>query len=63
MPTGSFIMMNGKPCLLWNGRVLPWSHAGYEEPQTAPGDRDEVNVLTSASIVAMFRAGFRPQVH
>lgn len=63
LPPGSFLLMRGQPCLLWDGRVLPWSHEGYGTPLPAPAGTEEVEVLTPASIVAMFRAGFVPQVH
>lgn len=59
---GGFILVDGTPCLLWDGRVLPWSHEGYGAPLPAPAGKEEVEVLTPASIVAMFRAGFGPQV-
>jgi len=63
LPPGTFILVDGTPCLRWGGRVLPWSHDGYGEPLPAPAGGEEVEVLTPASIVAMFRAGFRAQVH
>src|SRR5690606_35588313 len=63
LPPGSFILLDGQPCLLWEGRVLPWSHQGYREAVAAPAGGQGVEVLTPASIVAMVRAGFVPQVH
>lgn len=63
LPPGSFILLDGQPCLLWEDRVLPWSHEGYGAPTAAPAGERQVEVLTPASIVAMFRAGFVPQVH
>ena len=63
LPPGAFVMMEGTACLLWDGKVLPWSHEGYGQALPKPAARDEVDVLTPASIVAMLRAGFRPQVH
>lgn len=62
LPPGSFILVDGTPCLLWDGRVLPWSPEGYGAPLRAPAGGQEVEVLTPRSIVGMFRAGFGPQV-
>jgi len=63
LPPGAFVTMEGTACLLWDGKVLPWSHEGYGQALPKPAAGDDVNVLTPASMVAMFRAGFRPQVH
>lgn len=63
LPAGSFVLRNGTPCLLWNDRLLPWSHEGYGRPLPEPDKGEEVAVLTPPSVVAMFRAGFSPQVH
>ncbi len=63
LPAGSFIRVEDAPCLLWNDRLLPWSHLGYGPPLARPAGGVEVDVLTPASIVAAFRRGFRPQVH
>jgi len=63
LPAGSFVLVDEAPCLLWGGRVLPWSHEGYGQALLVPGNGEEVEVLTPTSIVAMFREGFRPQVH
>lgn len=60
---GSFVLMSDTPCLLWSGRLLQRSHEGYGRPLPEPDDGEEVAVLTPPSVVAMFRAGFRPQVH
>lgn len=63
LPPGTFIVVDDTPFLLWDGRLLPWSHDGYGQPLRKPGDGEDVAVLTPPSIVAMFRAGFEPQVH
>jgi hypothetical protein len=48
--------------LLWEGNLLRWSPAGYQEkvPQRAG---EEVFVLTPPSTVAAIRAGYVPEVH
>lgn len=63
VPDGAFVVLDGAPALLWRGRLFGWSHTGYAMLREAPADDTHVGVLTPASIVAMFRAGFRPQVH
>jgi hypothetical protein len=48
--------------LVADGRVLPWSFAGYGRSVRAPRSRP-VEVLTPPSIVAAIAAGYRPLVH
>lgn len=63
LPDGTMIDVQGVAYLLWGERLLRWSFAGY----TGVGDplppRQPVQVLTPASVVQTFRAGFRPEVH
>ena len=63
VPDGAFVVLDGAPCLWWRGRLFAWSHTGYTILRRAMADGTRVGVLTPASIVAMFRTGFRPQVH
>lgn len=63
LPPGTFIVLDGVPCLLWRGGVFPWAHAGYAPPRPVATANAQIDVLTPASIVATFRAGLRPQVH
>lgn len=60
---GAFIVRDGTAHLLWDERLLPWSHEGYGEARPLPAPGTEVMVLTPASLVAILRAGFVPQVH
>lgn len=62
LPMGTFVVLDGAPCLLWRGRLYPWSHQGYGNPLVSFGPEEHVRVLTPQSIVAMFRNGFQPQV-
>lgn len=62
LPPGTFIVHDGAACLIWKGRVWPWSHFGYGRHLRRLGPAARVEVLTPRSIVAMFRAGLRPQV-
>lgn len=63
IPPGTFVDLEGVAHLFWQGQLYPWSHHGYGQPRAALPASTEVRVLTPASIVAMFRHGFRPQVH
>lgn len=63
LPNGTFVVLDNAPCLLWRGRLFTWSHSGYTLLRSAIPADTGVGVLTPASIVALFRAGFRPQVH
>lgn len=64
LPPGTIIEHDGRPHLVWGGKLRPWSFTGYGEPiapsAAAPG---QVTVLTPPSIVEVFGTGFAPQVH
>jgi len=65
LPPGTLIEYRGRPQLIWNGKLWPWTFAGYEDPvalNSAVADAD-ITVLTPPSIVRVFQSGFRPQVH
>jgi hypothetical protein len=62
LPRGAYVIHAGVPWLLWDGRLLRWSDAGY----TGSLDADHesiVDVLTPRSLVAVLAAGYVPQVH
>ncbi len=63
LPTGTFIELEGIPYLIWLGKLYPCSHHGYGQSLSVLPEAIHVRVLTPASIVAMFRHGFKPQVH
>lgn len=63
LPPGTFVLLDGAPCLLWRGRLFAWSHTGYTLLRSTVPAGARIGVLTPASIVALFRMGFRPQVH
>ena len=48
--------------LVSNGRLFPWTHAGYGTPVTA-GDHDEVLLITPPATVAALARGYRPTLH
>jgi hypothetical protein len=62
LPKGVFVERGGLAYLLWAGKLLPWSFAGYG-PSVDGSSRSSVTVLTPKSIVLAIGAGFAPQVH
>ena len=61
LPDGSFIRWQGKPALVARGMLHPWSPFGYLAAIALPAS-GMVTVLTPASIVATFHAGYIPQM-
>jgi hypothetical protein len=61
LPDGTFVERAGLPHLIWRGKLLLWSFAGYGPGVDAAPD-EKVNVLTPRSVVGAIRAGFVPQV-
>lgn len=59
LPSGVFVCLEhaGQPLLLLSGKLFPWTVQGYLAPISIP-DTTEVQVLTPASIVKTFKAGF-----
>ena len=62
LPDGVFVETGGGAQLWHERRLYPWSAAGYRAPLAAAA-RLRVTVLTLASSVAAFRAGYRPTAH
>lgn len=62
LPFGTFIESAGAAYLVTDTVLLPWSFHGYGRAIPLPERSTPVTVLTPASIVRMFRHGFRPQV-
>ncbi|MCQ6957249.1 hypothetical protein [Mucilaginibacter aquariorum] len=60
LPNGTFIKHNGEPFLISAGRRYLWTPSGYEKPQKL--GEGKVTVLTPASIINAFRAGYDPQI-
>jgi hypothetical protein len=63
LPDGVMVEIDGVAYLVWRQQLLQWSFAGYAQSETSWRPEQIVRVLTPASIVRMFRDGFRPEVH
>jgi len=63
IPDGAMVEVNTIAYVLWNRQLLQWSFEGYTRSETSPSPSRRVRILTPASIVQMFRGGFRPDVH
>ncbi len=63
LPLGTMIDIDGRPHLIWENTLHKWTHQGYEPPEPLCSNQYVVDVLTPASVVAMYRLGFRPETH
>lgn len=63
LPDGTIISLHGSAWLLWQGKVLEWSAAGYGARRPLPSASSQVEVLTPCALVAVLRAGYPLQVH
>jgi hypothetical protein len=61
LPDGTMIRTATGPALILGPALLPWGPGGYGAPRPRP--RGAVTVLTTAPVVALFRAGLRPGLH
>jgi len=61
LPDGSFVRLGATPHLVTAGALRPFAPEGYGPP--APLPAGEVEVLTPVPIVAVLRAGYRPELH
>ena len=62
LPNGAFVAIDATAFALHGTHLLRWSDAGYVEKMSRPRGAT-VDVLTPPSIVAVIRAGYRPQWH
>jgi hypothetical protein len=63
LPDGTMIETAAGPWLIWRGKLLAWSPAGYTE-RCSPGTAGEtVTVITPRATVAVLAAGYHPVVH
>jgi hypothetical protein len=59
LPDGAIIARDRRPYAVRSGTLLPWSFAGYGEPEPLEPDA-VVDVLTPPSTVAALKGGYRP---
>ena len=61
LPDGTFVLHDGKPCLVLGSWLLPWSPSGYlrrlRRPAVGPA-----TVITPLSLVAVLHRGWSPLV-
>lgn len=62
LPPGTMFEYDDAAYLVWSGAVHHWWFDGYT-PSSMEVGTQEVNVLTPASVVRMFRNEFIPSVH
>lgn len=61
LPDGAFVMHDGRPHLVLDGALRPWSASGYGAAVAAPEVR-RVAAITPPSLCALLAAGYRPLV-
>jgi hypothetical protein len=61
LPDGTFVSVEGEPCLVLGSRLLSWTPGGYV-PGRGGASRDDVFVITPPSLVSILRAGWDPLV-
>jgi hypothetical protein len=60
IPDGTFVLIEGKPYLVFEKQMYLWSPFGYEMGIPLP-NTNKLTVLTPQSIVNTFRAGYKPE--
>src|SRR5665213_2627190 len=59
--SGSFVLFEKKPYLVFNKQMYLWTPFGYNKPVSMPGI-NKLSMLTPKSLVNTFRAGYEPQI-
>jgi hypothetical protein len=62
LPDGSFIILEGRPWLVWGSKLFAWSDSGYTDRRPRPS-RGEIGVLTPRPTVRILAAGYRTAIH
>jgi hypothetical protein len=62
LPDGTMIEAGGTPWLVYGGKLLAWTPAGYVDRHAA-APAGPVTVITPRATVATLAAGYRPVVH
>ncbi len=58
LPDGAAVLLDGVAHIIFGGAPRAWSPAGYGVPATA----ERATLLTPSAIVAVLKAGYRPQL-
>ena len=61
LPDGTYVLRDGKPCLVLGARLLPWSAGGYTARLQRPAT-GTATVITPPSLVAVLERGWSPLV-
>jgi hypothetical protein len=61
LPDGAFVLDGGAPRLVLGRELLAWTPAGYTSRSPRPG-RASATLITPPSLLAVLRAGWRPEV-
>jgi hypothetical protein len=62
LPDGAMVRFDGRPALVLEQQVLPWSWEGYGEALRPPG-LHQVETLTPPANLLVLKAGFAPLLH
>jgi hypothetical protein len=62
LPDGTYVVLDDRAWLAFGASLFEWSDSGYSKRRARPSE-DVVEVLTPRSIVAIFTAGYRPEIH
>ena len=61
LPDGSFVLLDGAPCLVLGSELLTWTAAGYTTRRARPSSGRALQI-TPPSLVEVLRAVWRPVV-
>ena len=61
LPDGSFVLLEGAPCLVLGSHLLTWTTSGYTAKRPRPA-RGRALQITPPSLVEVLRAGWEPLV-
>ncbi|MGW6201057.1 hypothetical protein ACWF0M_33260 [Kribbella sp. NPDC055110] len=62
LPDGAIVRFDGRPALVLDHQVLPWSWDGYGVPLRPPG-LQQVETLTPPANLLVLQAGYAPLLH
>lgn len=62
LPDGTYVATGDVARVLWRGELVAWGDGAYGDRIPRP-EHGAADVLTPPSIVAIFKAGYLPQVH